>query len=278
MMNFEKNSPAWRVVVIILTLWGIAFTLACRLLNMPENRGAGRAGVAAKMFGIMRGEIGGQFYEQADLVFHKGVGHSHPAASRDPFARLRREVAPSGHAHLHAEGTLEIMPWLYFATRADPGNVTAYAVAAYWLADENGRPDLAERVLNEALSNNPSDHRVHMEMGRLSMKTGKYKKAARQFDAALHFLPPATEPDNEGRRNDRAEILTYRGLLYEMDGCPEKAARCYRETTGMFPGRLQLKERTLELEKNGKAAEAPEELAKALLFQRRYVCAEGEDE
>lgn len=265
-----------RVVIIIVFLWGSAFALACRLLTGPGNDNAGHTGLAAKALGLMRGEISGQFYEQADIVFHKGIGHFHPAVTRDWFSRMRREVAPRGHAHLHAEGTLEIMPWLYFATRADPSNVTAYAVAAYWLAEENGRPDLAEKVLNEALLNNPSNYRVYMEMGRLSIKTGQYTKAARQMDKAVACLPDAAGHEDDGTRNDLAKILTYRGLLYEINDQPAKAAFCYRAVTSMFPGRLQLKERMLELEKDGKAAPAPEELAKTVLLRHKHVCAAEE--
>ena len=298
MNNTEKPVVAvWRTLLIVFVLWGFAFALACRLLSMPDRREKNEEHFADKMLGGIRYEISGEFYEQADSVFHKGVGHAPKGTAPDWFAKMRRQVSPHGHVHLHKEGILEIMPWLYFATRADSGNVTAYTVAAYWLAEEAGRPDLAEEVLNEALWNNPSDYRVYMEKGNLAMKEGKYKKAARFLDAAYSRLPgtnnmgkvypptadfgersrTAPEATRDQARVDRAEILVYRGLLYEIQGSPENALRCYRETLQIFPGRLNLKERMIELEKNGRALTPPEKLAETILFQRRYVCAEDED-
>lgn len=270
--QFRRSLNAY---LLVLLLWCFAFTLACRLTGRPEpQKDAGR-GLVAKLFGSARFEISAQFYEQADRVFHKGVGHYRPAAFKDWFARMRDEVAPSGHLHLHDEGVLEIMPWLYFAAQADPGNVEAYSVAAYWLAGDAGRPDLAEGVLNEALRNNPSDYRVYLEKGNLALKEKKYEKAARFLDAAFFLLPGTTNSDKDQARGDLAEILTYRGLLYEINAAPENALRCYREVTRIFPGRTGLKETIAELEKNGRAPIPPEERVRVLLLQPRHVCAEG---
>lgn len=270
------NFPVLRGWIIIFVLWGFAFALACRLLSMPEQQQTIARSLAAKLSGGARCEVSGNFYEQADSVFHKGIGHFHPNTGPDWFAKMRREIAPMGHAHLHEEGVLEIMPWLYFAVRADPGNITAYAVAAYWLAGDGRRPDLAEQVLNEALRSNLSDYRVYMEKGNLALKEGRYEKAARWLDAALPLWPGEANQDKDQARVDLAEILTYRGLLHEISGSPENALRCYREVVHIFPGRTQLKERMMELEKNGRSPTPPENLARILLFQRRYVCAEDE--
>lgn len=272
--EIRGQKSAW---LLILALWGFAFALACRLTGMPEPQKNADSGLVAKLFGGARFEISEQFYEQADRVFHKGVGHSRPDAFKDWFARMRDEVSPSGHFHLHNEDVFEIMPWLYFATHADPGNIEAYIVAAYWLAGDGGRPDLAEQTLNEALRNNPSDYRVYMEKGNLALKEGKYEKAARFLDAAFSRLSGTANPDKDQERVDLAEMLTYRGLLYEIDNNPENALRCYREVARMFPGRTQLKERITGLEKNGRSPTPPEELARIILFQPRHVCAGEED-
>jgi len=270
---------ARRAFLLVLLLWCFAFALACRLAGMPEPHKNTDSGLVAHLFGSARFEISEQFYEQADRVFHKGVGYNRSAVFKDWFAKMRDEVSPAGHLHLHKEGVLEIMPWLYFATHADPGNVNAYIVAAYWLAGEAGRPDLAEQTLNEALRNNPSDYRIYMGKGNLALKEGNYAKAARFLDAAFSRLPGTNnmEKDKDQARFDLAEILTYRGLLYEINASPENALRSYREVVRMFPGRTGLKERITELEKNGRAPTPPEELAKTLLFQHRHVCAEDED-
>ena len=116
-----------------------------------------------------------------------------------------------------------------------------------------------------------------MEKGNLALKEGKYKKAARFLDAAYSRLPGTNNMDKDQVQVDRAEILVYRGLLYEIQGSPENALRCYRETVQIFPGRLNLKERMIELEKTGRSPTPPEKLAETLLFQSRYVCTEDKD-
>lgn len=262
---------------MVFLLWVFIFALACRLLSMPDRPVLINAEFADKMLGGIRTEISGGLYEQADLVFHKGIGHAPGGKFTDWFARMRRQVAPHGHLHLHDEGILEIMPWLFFATRADSGNITAYAVAAYWLAGPAGRPELAEKVLNEALRNNPGDYRVYMEKGRLALKEGRYKKAARYLDAACSRLKERPGADDDQQKFDSAEIMVYRGLLHEMQGSPENAARCYREIMRLFPGRLNLKERMVELEKGIRPSLPPEKMAETLLFQYQHVCAEEED-
>jgi len=265
------------ISIAVMVLWCLAFALACRLLNRPELQKHAGAGLIAEVLGETRLEVSELFFEQADLVFHRGAGHFHRQVLDDWFTRMRKEVAPSGHFHLHNRGVLEIMPWLYFAAHADPRNVTAYTVAAFWLAGEAGRPDLAEGVLDEALRNNPGDYRVYMEKGNLAVREGKYAEASRFFNAAQVLFRKTTGGDKEQLRIDLAEILTYRGLLYELEGDPARAARNYREVTDMFPGRLRLKERMLELEKKLHAATPPEELLDAILLQRRVMCAENED-
>jgi tetratricopeptide (TPR) repeat protein len=266
---------AW---LLIFLLWISIFSMACRLLGMSELGRHTERGLIDVLFSKTRFEFSNQFFTEADVVFHKGVAYRQPAALDDWFVKMRKETAPSGHAHLHEEGVLEIMPWLYFATQADPGNVEAYTVAAFWLAGEGGRPDLAEQVLNEALRNNPSDYRVYLEKGKLALKSGAYLKATRLLTASLSCYPKTPYDEKEQMRIDLAEILTYLGLLYEIQGNCGNALNCYREVVKMYPGRLQMKERLKELETKGIAATPPEELAKVLVRQHRHVCTMEENE
>ena len=168
------------------------------------------------------------------------------------------------------------MPWLYFATRADPRNVEAYAVAAYWLAGEAGRPDLAERVLDEALRNNPSDYRVYMEKGIFALKCGEYPRAARYLDRALKYIPAGAKDARDAASIDLASVLTCRGLLYEIEERPANAVECYRAVIAMFPGRAGLAERMRQLEQKGRPDQSPKDLAAILLRHRIHVCSEGE--
>lgn len=277
MMHASEIFPVARALVVIFVLWGGAFTIACRLASAPERQHAA-GGIVARLLGSIRGEVGGRFYQHADTVFHRGIGPSHPVAFSNWFVRMKNELAPSFHGHLKEDGVLDIMPWLFFAARTDAGNSDAYIVAAFWLAMEAGRPELAEQVLNEAARNNPSDYRVYLEKGKLAMKLGKYGDAAWNLDAAIKLWPGAAGEHDDDAKYDRGEMLIYRGLLHEIERNPEKALACYREELEKFPGRLQVKERMAALEKNGCAPVSPEDVAKNLLLKRRFVCSAHEHE
>ncbi|MFA7157762.1 MAG: tetratricopeptide repeat protein [Kiritimatiellia bacterium] len=268
---------ALRVWLAAVLLWAAAFSLACRLLEMPPPRSEAGRNFASMVFGGVRAEVSEGLFGQADLVYHKGVRAAPRMKKPDWFARMRLQSAPYGHRHLRDDDIVEIMPWLYLATRVDPGNMTAYSVAAYWLAGAAGRPELAEEVLNEALRNNPGDYRAYMEKGRLAMKLGQYSKSARYLDAALARLPGAAGVDGEQKRHDGAEMLVYLGLAREILGAPLAAARCYRAVLELFPGRLKLQERMLALEKTGHSPSSPEEQARAMLYRHGDVCAQAED-
>jgi len=232
--------------------------------------------VAVKALGASRVAISGQFYGAADRTFHMGVGVYRRKAFASWFTRLGQAIAPEGHVHLQAEGVNELVPWLYLATRADPHNVEAYIVAAFWLAGEGGRPDLAERVLDEARANNPKDYRIYMGKGRLALKSGAQTGAARAFDAAGVLWERDPGPDKIQARLDRAEMLVYRGLLYEAAGDVPRALACYRDELALFPGRAGIRERAAELAAAGHARVAPAAMWQTILYQRRHVC-ERED-
>jgi len=284
------------VALVLAVLWGAAFALACRLTSMPLMPGdetdspaiagspatadppAMAGSVAIKALGASRVAMGDQLYEAADRTFHMGVGVYRRPAFANWFTRLGQAVAPEGHVHLHAQGVNELVPWLYLATRADPHNVEAYVVAAFWLAGEGGRPDLAERVLNEARANNPKDYRVYLEKGRLALKKGALVEAARAFDAAGALWARDPGPDEIQAQLDRAEMLTYRGLLYEEGGDVPRALICYRDMLALFPGRVGIRERVAELTEAGHARVAPAAMRQTIMFQRRHVCEREEAE
>jgi tetratricopeptide (TPR) repeat protein len=145
-------------------------------------------------------------------------------------------------------------------------------VAAFWLAGESGRPDLAERVLNEARANNPKDYRIYLEKGRLALKRGALSEAARAFDAAGRLWEREPGPDKIQARLDRAEMLVYRGLLYEEGGDVPRALTCYRDMLALYPGREGIRERVVELTETGHARVTPAAMRQTIMFQRRHVC------
>lgn len=161
-----------------------------------------------------------------------------------------RHIATYSRGHLHTTGDAikEIMPWLRLATSMDPHNVEAYLVMAFWLATGVERPDLAMQVLTEAQNNNPGNYRVLLEKGRLMLHKQDFTRAGQALDLALRQWPgPAGLIDEDQARLDRAEILTLRALLHEHAGELDVAASMLAKVLAIFPDRLQINHRIIEL-------------------------------
>ncbi|MBN1556846.1 MAG: tetratricopeptide repeat protein [Lentisphaerae bacterium] len=250
----RRRLVAWTAPLLCA---GAAFTLSCRLAVLAPPP-AGDTSLARQLLGEGRTALSSHFFRTADLYFHRGVAHMHDRAfTNDPFQRVAAEISPRRHVHTHGQSVAEIMPWLEFATRADPHNVEAYLVAAFWLAGEVRRPDAALRVLREAQAHNPRDYRIQVEKGRLFLHQGLRQQAADAFDAALAFWPGDADPESRGARHDKAEMLLYRALLYETEGRIDRAAQTLEALLRLRPGAGGIAERLAAL----RAGTAPEGLA-----------------
>jgi tetratricopeptide (TPR) repeat protein len=268
-----------RAALFLAVMWSAAFALCCRLTGLSADGlspGVETDSAVIKALSASRVALGNQLYANADRTFHMGVGIYRQTAFTSWFVRLAQALTPHEHVHLQAQEVNEMVPWLFLATRADPHNVEAYIVAAFWLAGEGGRPDLAGRVLDEARMNNPKDYRVYLEKGRLALKMGALTEAARAFDAAGTLWERDPGPDKIQAQLDRAEMLVYRGLLYEDGGDVPRALMCYRDTLALFPGRKGIRERVAELAEDGRSRVAPAAMWRTIMFQHRHVC-ERED-
>ncbi len=261
--------PFW---LAALALEVAAFSLACRLADASAAGAEADRALAVAILGESRLAIGAALFEAADDCFHRGVGHYRPRGFSDVFVRLGREIAPQGHVHLAGGETAEILPWLFLATRADPRNVTAYAVAAFWLAGEANRPDLAERVLAEARRQNPRAHGVYLESGRLALKRGDQERAGRYLQAALALGVAGAASEDRQQRLDMAETLVYLGLLAEAAGDLGRAGDLYRRALEYAPARPALRQRLEFLETHGRSPAPPLEVWQAMLSRHGQVC------
>lgn len=269
-----KTGWAWPTLFL---LWSAAFALACRLAGPAADNDPLGDSLALKLFGETRVAVSGVLLDEADRAFHKGLGHYTKQAFTNWFVRAYSSISAAGAVeHLHAEGVRDIIPWIWMSVQANPSNITAYGVAAFFLANEYQRPDLAEQVLREAQHNNPRDYRVYLDQGRLFLKEGRLRDASRVLDAGLRLWPSGLDESDLDMKLDRAEMLTYRGLLYEMDGAVEEAQHSYQLVLDPFPDRAGVKERLAELREFGRAKVSPEDLARQILLSRRYVCDQKE--
>jgi len=207
--------------------------------------------VVRALLGESRLALSGHFYEVADVYFHKGVEHTlRRAFENDFFQRIAGEVSPRRHAHIGGQAIKEIMPWLRLATRMDPRNVEIYLVAAFWLAGDAGRPDLAHEVLREAKCNNRFNYRLQLEDGRIYLRERRMEEAKRAFDAGLAFWPSDEQPDSNEALLGKANILLHRALLHEAENEIDEAVAALQEILSIFPERTHLNARIVALKED----------------------------
>ncbi len=254
----------------ILACWGVAFVLACRLadsdLQPPVDSVLGR------LLGASRTAIGQSLYLQADIYFHQGASPQKKEAFSGVFSRWWRELSPQAHVHSESTGVYELMPWFRFATQMDPHNVEAYLTAAYWLAGEGGRPDLAETILVEAQQNNPLDYRILQEKGRLLMKDHRDIAASKALDFGLKLWPGQMDPQDEQVRLDLGQMLTLRAFLYELEGRREQSLHLMKWASSLFPNNAALAARVAAMDR-GELDSVWARETWDQLFSRKMVCA-----
>ncbi len=103
------------------------------------------------------------------------------------------------------------------------------------------------------------------------MRLGETEQAARLLSAGIRMWPGIDDPGDEESRFDKARMLTYRGLLHEMDGDVQQAIELYEEVLEMFPFRRGIEHRVRELKDKGHATSRPFDVLKMTMF-RHVVC------
>lgn len=228
-----------RAYLILLSAWTGSFSLSCLISTEMDHAGTASLSWDA-IFGAASSAIGDEFYHMADRYYHRGVGHSRDVHIDDVFLRASRIVTPERHVHLEGESeVLEIMPWLRFATRVDPGNIEAYSVAIHWLL-RAGLVQEAREVLMEALRNNYDDYRAYLEAAVFNFRTSNSSRAGRYLDRALEIWPSTLEAESEEALHDLALIHSYRAFVHQLDGELEAAAEILRREYELFPRRTGL--------------------------------------
>ena len=261
-------------VLAAAALWVGAFSTLCSLDDYLYSLRRGEETVLDYLLSGSRKALSESFYETADLYFHCGVPHKRPRMFTDLFQQWRAAISPERHVHTRGREVREIMPWLRFATLADPHNVEAYLAAAYWLAGDYGRPDLALRVLREAIRHNPKDFRLYGEAARIHMMRQDKESAARMLEVGIRLWPGEYDPTDREIRLELARMLSYRGFLYELDGNARKALEVFERALHMFPHDHALQERVAAL-RAGRVNRKWAESAWRELFPAKHVCARG---
>ena len=275
-MNARPDPDVWPWVALAANFAGV-FALGCLLTASAPPEAPEGGGVADLLFGSSRQALSADLYEQADTFFHRGVPHHARHVTMNSWIqRLRDDISPEEHVHAEGAASAEIIPWLKLATDADPHNVDAWLVSAYWLETGLQRTDLAEQALREAQQHNVGDYRILLERARLYIRSGRFTKAADVLDAALRRWPGGSDPKDRQALLDKAELYSDRGFLDEMSGQTNSAVTAFKNVLAIFPDRTYIGQRVHLLETGSQ----PPESARALLEQRvkQSVPAANEEE
>lgn len=263
-MNARPDPDVWPWLALAASFVG-AFSLGCLLIASAPPDAPEGGGVADLLFGSSRQALSADLYEEADTFFHRGVPHhARHVAMNTWIQRLHDDISPEEHRHAEGAASAEIIPWLRLATEADPHNIDAWLVSAYWLETGLQRPDLAEEALREAQRNNPDDYRVLLDRARLYIRIGRFAQSGNILDAALSRWPGKVDPKDRQALLDKAELLSDCGFLDEMNGQTNKAVTAFKKVLAIFPDRTYIGQRVRLLETGGE----PPDSARMLLEQR----------
>ncbi len=225
------------------------FNLSCLLMSDRASVVQGTGDVIDAFLSEARLAFSGKMYMIADLYFHKGAGRQEKEGFTGGFfQQLAKNLNAKGHFHLSGKQIDEIMPWLWLGTKMDPGNEDLFITAAFWLAQEGERPDLALNLLKQARYSNPHSYKLFIQEGRIHLKLGDKTKAASAFDLGIAFWPGKDSPNTEETKHDLSELLMYRGLLYEETGNIAPAIKCFKGTLLLKPQWVHLNARIATLE------------------------------
>jgi tetratricopeptide (TPR) repeat protein len=232
-----------------VSAWTLAFTLAAHLTT-SSTAPVSSTGLADWLLGESRLILSRNFFNEADLFFHKGTAHKEAALRLPgPFHYWHTEITPEQTAHAEGAANAEVLPWLKLATQTDPHNVDAFLVAAFWANSGLQRPDLAGEILNEAQRLNPGDYRIALEKGRLAIITHQFQQAIPLLQTALTLFDhtPATPDRARELALNRAEIMTFLGFLHETTGARTDAIHCFKDVLAHFPDRPSIADRVTQL-------------------------------
>jgi tetratricopeptide (TPR) repeat protein len=260
-----------------LLIWVGAFVVGSQLLARHPAQINEQTDASLYLLGPARALLSAGLYERADTYFHKGAPRHKEEAFRSFFQVWREQINPTKHRHAESQEIMEIMPWLRLATQADPTNIEAYLVAAYWLSNECNQPEQALLVIEEAIARNPQRYEVHMEKGRLFLSMDDLASADAAFETTCKIMDTYEATGPEQTAIDRSFILMARSFLFEAGGNREAAIAMARQNALLHPERSALAQRLQQLEENPLHAErAKARLAE--LFSTTHVCNHGEAE
>ena len=172
-----------------------------------------------------------------DHADHEGYAHAESLSQRpaqqsapaDWLTRLNKKIHPRTHKHISGrDAEKELLPWLWAALKADPHNVSAFNMTAYWLANRLDMPQKGLDIVSQGILNNPSDFELEVTRGEILWHNLQQKeKATKAFQKARAKFISAFRP---GEKIAIPEIPERDRLLYDR-------ALCYLANHALQQGR-----------------------------------------
>ncbi len=111
---------------------------------------------------------------------------------RGVLGELERKVKPwrdPSHPHEHI-GSKELLPWYRLATLADPKNVRAYMIGAWWLKilHEDKALEEAVKFLDEGIRHNPRSFQLYLMRGHILRELKRHQEALKSYEKAVALM------------------------------------------------------------------------------------------
>lgn len=174
----------------------------------------------------------GEEHEEHGAAVHE----SETSWNGDLWAWVDAQVHEQVHRHVEGAEAKELLPWLWGACRAAPGNVKALESTAYILDKMNNRPMEALELLDRGVSNNPGSASLEFSRGEIffhSLHNAARAEAA--FASAVAKCRPVEGPAGDDERLLQLRALFYLGYIANLRGDRAKAESCLRDAQAINP-------------------------------------------
>jgi len=232
--------------------------------RMPQASGED---VLALILGDARLEFSRSLEDKAEEYFHGGLRHldctmqsdaaehvhgehedadhdhdgAHAAEAKgmgDPWRWIDGHVHEQAHRHLKGDQTVEVLPWLWAATRMSPKNIQAYQSSAYVLSYVLDKPEDGVRLLEEGVRNNPATPELDFSIGEVLFN--RLHNAARAEPWFVSTREKCLAAQNDEKHAEELALLRLRAVFYigylaKQRGDLDRVRACLQEAESLNP-------------------------------------------
>jgi len=259
--NQHIDLPPLRVLQALTALLVAVALQTMLLFSNCELPQAGGSSMLALISDDTRMVFSSALLQKSDEYFHGGVrvhncglqehahdhdhehahdhDHDHSALSStggDPFQWINQRIHAQEHRHLSADSSVELLPWVYAATKASAHNVQAYEIGAYILSDMMKKPQVAIEFLQDGIRKNPESVELELSLGRLYFSVEKNMETARiHFQRALEKSLGASGEFDENDKALRLNVCFYLGKIAHSMADVDSVRRFYKIAAAIEP-------------------------------------------